>query len=82
MRVLHQSPRLQMIRLGPQIRLTRKEMDRLTLITAIAPVGIRTPADLDAYVARCKAHYWGVSKETKFLHRLIDQEVLRCRGGA
>ena len=68
-----------MIRLGQQIRLTRKEIDRFTLLTAIEPVEIRTPADFDAYVARCKAHYWGVSKETKFLHWLIDQEVLQCR---
>lgn len=68
-----------MIRLGHQIRLTRREVDRFTRITAIEPVDIRTPVDLDAYVARCKAHYWGSSKETKFLHWLIDREYGHCR---
>lgn len=67
-----------MIRLGQQIRLTRREVQRFTRITAIEPVGIRTPVDLDAYIAQCKAHYWGSSKETKFLHWLIDREYGRC----
>lgn len=68
-----------MIRLGPQIRLTRREVERFLRITNIEPVGIRTIDDLEAYIARCKAHYWGVSKETRFLHWLIDREVARCR---
>jgi hypothetical protein len=67
-----------MIRLGPQIRLTRKEIQQLHWLTDIEPVGIRTLADLDAYVAKCKAHYWGVSEDTRFLHWAIDQEVARC----
>jgi hypothetical protein len=71
-----------MIRLGPQIRLTRREVERLTRITAIEPVGILTPVDLDAYIARCKAYYWGSSKETKFLHWLIDREYGRCSEAA
>jgi len=68
-----------MIRLGSQIRLPRSEVQRFAKITDIEPVGIRTLDDLDAYIARCKAHYWGVSKETRFLHWLIDREVARCR---
>ena len=71
-----------MIRLGPQIRLTRREVERFTRITAIEPVGIRTPVDLDAYIARCKAHYWGSSKATKFLHWLIDREYGLCSEAA
>lgn len=67
-----------MIRLGSRIRLTRREVERLHRITDIEPVGIRTPSDLAAYGERCKAHYWGVSKETQFLHWLIDREVERC----
>lgn len=67
-----------MIRLGSQIRLTRSEVERFAKITDIEPVGIRTHDDLDAYIARCKAHYWGVSKPTRFLHWLIDREVARC----
>ena len=71
-----------MIRLGPQIRLTRREVERFAKITDIEPVGIRTVEDLEGYVARCKAHYWGVSNETRFLHWLIDCEVARCRQAA
>lgn len=67
-----------MIRLGSQIRLTRKEIDQLHWLTDIEPAGIRTLADLDAYVAKCKAHYWGMSLDTQFLHWAIDEEVTRC----
>ena len=68
-----------MIRLGSHVRLSGREIERFTKITAIEPEGIRTLADLDAYVARCKAHYWGVSRETRFLHWLIDREYHKCR---
>ena len=71
-----------MIRLGSQIRLTRREVERFLRITDIEPVGIRTIDGLEAYIARCKAHYWGVSKETRFLHWLIDREYAQCRQAA
>lgn len=71
-----------MIRLGQQVRLTRREVERFTKITDIAPVGIRTLAEFDVYIARCKAHYWGVSRETQFLHWLIEREYQRCRQAA
>ena len=64
-----------MLRLGSQIRLTRPEVERLKTITDIAPSGIRTSADLEAYALRCKAHYWGHSEDTRFLHWLIEREV-------
>lgn len=67
-----------MIRLGQQIRLTRREVERFNKVTGIEPVGIRTLVDLQAYVARCKAHYWGRSRETQLLHWLIDEEHRRC----
>lgn len=67
-----------MIRLNTHIRLTHRETERLRHLTDIEPVGIRTLADLQAYVARCKAHYWGTSLDTQFLHWLIDQEVAAC----
>lgn len=67
-----------MIRLGSHIRLTRREVERFRRLTDIEPVGIQTPSDLHAYVERCKAHYWGASKDTLFLHWLIDREVERC----
>ncbi|MDO9001817.1 MAG: hypothetical protein Q7V20_00040 [Aquabacterium sp.] len=71
-----------MIRFGPHIRLTRRETERFKLITDLEPVGIRTLPDLDAYIAQCKAHYWGVSRDTQFLHWLIDREYQQCRSAA
>jgi len=71
-----------MIRLGSQIRLTRREVERFRKITDIEPADIRTLENLDAYIARCKAHYWGVSRETRFLHWLIDREYAQCRQAA
>lgn len=71
-----------MIRFGPHIRLTRREAERFKLITDLEPVGIRTLADLDAYIAQCKAHYWGVSRDTQFLHWLIDREYQQCRSAS
>lgn len=71
-----------MIRLGHHVRLTVREVERFTKITGITPLEVRTLADLEAYVARCKAHYWGVSRETQFLHWLIDREYQQCRGVA
>ena len=68
-----------MIRLGSQIRLTRREVERFLRITDIEPVDIRTIDGLEAYIARCKAHYWGVSQDTQFLHWLIDREYAQCR---
>lgn len=67
-----------MIRLGSQIRLTRTEVARLRWLTSIEPAGIRTLSDLHDYVARCKAHYWGTSEDTQFLHWMIDKEVETC----
>ena len=68
-----------MLCVGQQIRLTRNEIARLTHLTDIEPEGIRCLGDLDAYVARCKAFYWGHSEETRFLHWLIDREIDLCR---
>lgn len=79
---LNPSCRTTMIRLGSQVRLTCREVERFRKITDIEPVGIRTLDDLDAYIARCKAHYWGVSQETQFLHWLIDREYAQCRQAA
>ena len=70
-----------MIQLGAQIRLTRREVERFTTITGFVPLNVKTLDDLDAYVAQCKRFYWGKSKQTKFLHWLIDKERLRCIGG-
>ena len=81
MSALYLQPRT-MIRFGQRIRLTRREVERFTKITGIAPMGVCTLDDLAAYVVRCKAHYWGVSRETQFLHWLIDREYAQCRQAA
>ena len=67
-----------MIQCGHSIRLTRREADRFTRITALPPPEIRSLDDLNAYVRQCKDFYWGVSHATQFLHWLIDQEYERC----
>ena len=69
-----------MLRLGKQVRLTRKEIERLTKITGFEPVNVKTLEDLDAFIAQCKRQYWGVSRDTQFLHWLIDKERSRCVG--
>jgi hypothetical protein len=69
-----------MIRLGNRIRLTRREVERFTKITGFEPVDVKTLDDLDEYVRQCKAHYWGVSEDTRFLHFLLDEERSRCLG--
>jgi hypothetical protein len=67
-----------MIRSGNTIRLTRREIERFGDITGFCPTGVKSVQDLDAYIARCKQHYWGVSDDTKFLHWLLDRERSRC----
>ena len=71
-----------MLHLGQRIRLTTREVERFTKITGIPPVDVCSLDDLAAYVAHCKAHYWGVSRETQFLHWLIDREYAQCRWAA
>lgn len=70
-----------MLRCGRSVRLTRTEIERFHWLTDIEPTGIRTLDDLDAYVQRCRAHYWGHSRDTRFLHWLIDREREKCEGG-
>jgi hypothetical protein len=70
-----------MLRLGDRIRLTRREVERFTKITGMAPVHVQSLDDLDAYVQQCKAHFWGVSEDTRFLHFLLDDEMSGCLGG-
>ena len=69
-----------MLRLGKHIRLTGPEIARFTRITNFKPEGVRTLADLDAYIAKCKRYYWGVSEDTRYLHWLIDEQRRRCCG--
>ena len=70
-----------MIRSDNQIRLTTTDIERFTKITGFEPVNIKTFADLDGYIAHCKRHYWGTSKDTQFIHWLIDRERGLCING-
>ena len=70
-----------MLSLGNHIRLTRYDIERFTKITGFEPPDVKTLGDLDAYIGQCKKYYWGVSRDTQFLHWLIDRERLRCVGG-
>ena len=67
-----------MLRLGNQIRLTAREVARFTEITGVAPVNLRSIADLDAYVEQCKQHFSGTSKDARFLRWLIERERSSC----
>lgn len=69
-----------MLRLGNHIRLTSDEVARFTTITGFVPVDVRTLDDLDSYIVECKRYYWGVSRDTRYLHWLIDRERARCLG--
>lgn len=69
-----------MLRLGQQIRLTRREAERFAEITGFEPVNVNTLDDLTKYIEGCKKHYWGVSDETRFLHHLIDKELQAALG--
>lgn len=71
-----------MLRLGKNIRLTPREIERFIKITGFTPADVKTIDDLDAYVEQCKRYYWGVSEDTRFLHWLIDKERSRCLGAA
>ena len=43
-----------MIRLGNQLGLTGREVERFTRITGIEPVGVKSLDDLDDYIDLCK----------------------------
>lgn len=70
-----------MFRGDGKLHLSARDRRRWTRITGFEPVGINCVKDLAAYVQVCKAHYWGISKETRFIHWLIDEEFRRCVGG-
>jgi hypothetical protein len=68
-----------MLRLGNTIRLTSRDIERLTRLTLIKPVGVKSIDDLDVYIEQCKKHYWGTSPDSKIYHQLIDDTVAAIR---
>jgi hypothetical protein len=69
-----------MLRYRGRLRLSARDMRRWVRITGFEPIGVRCVDDLANYVRVCKAHFWGSSDDTKFIHWLIDEEFLRCIG--
>lgn len=63
-----------MLRLNESIRLTPRDITRWIKLTGFAPLDVRRLDQLDAYIDRCKAYYWGTSRETRYLHWLMDRE--------
>ena len=59
------------------LRLTRGEWARWVKITGFEPAAVRSKADLKQFAKRCKRYFWGTSEDTRFLHSLIDEELLR-----
>jgi hypothetical protein len=64
-----------MLRGTKTLRLTQRELDRWIRITGFDPSDVRNEADLRNYAHRCKRHFWGTSRDTQFVHFLIDEEL-------
>jgi hypothetical protein len=69
-----------MIRLDTRIRLTKREVERFTEITGVAPENVKSLDELDACIARCHRLYAGEHRDARFLRSLIDRERSRCLG--
>lgn len=67
-----------MLRLGESVRLTRREAERLELITGFPVVNVRTLGDFERYVRECKVHYADATVEYQVLAWLIDEAVSSC----
>jgi hypothetical protein len=67
------------VEIGKKIRLTSRDIERLTRLTRFNPEGVKSVDDLDAYVERCKQYYWGKSLDSRRFHRLIDDTVAEFR---
>lgn len=63
-----------MLRQNQTIRLTPRDIARWIQITGFEPGDIHCLAQLDAYIERCKTHFWGRSRETIYLRWLMDLE--------
>ena len=51
------------------IRLTRREIERFTLISGFCPDWVKTIDQLMAFVAWCKNHYGSDSSDGRFLRK-------------
>lgn len=69
-----------MLRYGNRLVLSDVDIRRWTRITGFEPMAISTTADLEAYMRACKRYYDSPSKDSAFIHWLIDVEFERCGG--
>ena len=69
-----------MLRYGDWLVLSEVDIRRWTRITGFEPTTISTFADLETYVHECKRYYDSPSKDSAFIHWLIDVEFERCGG--
>ena len=69
-----------MLRYGNRLVLSDVDIRRWTRITGFEPTTISTFADLETYVHECKRYYDSPSKDSAFIHWLIDVEFERCGG--
>lgn len=69
-----------MLRYGNRLVLSEVDIRRWARITGFEPTAIATFADLESYVCECKRYYDSPSKDSAFIHWLIDVEFERCGG--
>ena len=69
-----------MLRLGDRLILSDSDARRWARITGQYPDAVRTMADLDAYVLRCKQLHAGASSDAAFVRWLMDIELERYGG--
>lgn len=69
-----------MLRLGDRLILSDSDARRWARITGQYPDAVRTMADLDAYVLRCKQLHAGASSDAAFVRWLMDVELERYGG--
>jgi hypothetical protein len=69
-----------MIRLRTRIRLTKREVERFSEITGVAPENVKSLDELATYPARFYRLHAGKHRAARFLRWLIDRERSRCLG--
>lgn len=74
---INQREQWPMLRGDSTLRLTRTELARWTKITGCTPYHVRSEVDLERFAAGCKNHFRGTSKDARFIHALIDEELRR-----
>jgi hypothetical protein len=64
------------------IRLTRKEIERFTLVSGFSPDWVKTLDQLMAFVSWCKTYYGTHTEDGRFLQRHVDATLHFCLRGS